>query len=181
MKRICSDKASYGFWIFFAVFCLLLALGFLVIGLWGRSNEDIPWILALAPSLLSFFIGVVGSLYCFNGLCYDVTYDPETRTLSRKGPLSRKTYQVNFDDIKEVIISPMFHVPEAYVFIDSVNTRIQRGYKKSYISLVKSKETEIFVKEIWDKPMRKFKDYSEAFVTLKKEAEAAREEFKENV
>ena len=180
MKRICSDKASYGFWIFFTVFCLLSALGFLVLLLSLRSKEDYPLILALAPSLLLFFFSV-GSLHCFNSECYDVMYDPETRTLSRKGPLSRKTYQVNFDDIKEVIISPMFRIPEAYVFIDSVNTKLERGHKESYISLVKRKESEIFVKEIWDKPMRKFKDYSEAFVTLKKEAEAAREEFKENV
>ncbi len=164
MKKVYSYKAMIYISIFGIIVFLTLIIGNLhLIFNTAYGQTDLIFIYSILIFCCLCFIALC--VIALNRLCYKVTYDSNKKCINRNGFICGYKYQVNVEDIKEIIIVPFQNERSFFVFIDKFNTKYDGGYRKSFIRIEKNESNYEFIKQFWDKPIKEYKTYADLFTT----------------
>ena len=121
--------------------------------------------------IVMFTIALIGSLKIFYGvaflpfillcvlvgnrLAYIVTYDAEKNILYRKGLFFGYKYQLNVEDIEDVVTRSDPKEGMSYILVDPYNNRYHGCYKNSFIRLEQNDKNLKFIRQFWNKPIVK--------------------------
>lgn len=130
----------------------------------GQANFAVYLVLTIG-----FFILDLLSILVLNRYAYIVTYECDLGIICRKGFICGYMYQVKVEDIRDIIILSVPKETTFYVFLDSNNTRLEGGYKNSFIKLEKNERNYNFIKQFWNKPIKEYDNYAEAYRLSKME------------
>lgn len=128
----------------------LVAICFLIKSL---INHTVISLLALII-IVVFLPFLLLSIFMLNRLGCKITYDKTNKLLIRSGFLCGYSYQINIADIKDIITATFPKETTYFVLIDSIGTKYNGGYKKSFIRIEKNEKNHQFIKQFWDKPIK---------------------------
>lgn len=123
------------------------------------------------PSKISVYMPIIFIsllfllFFCFllNRLGYRIIYDNRRRIICKKGFIYGFFYEVEIDNIKDIIVVPFPKEGPYYVIFASNNSTFDAIYKKSFIRMEKTKKNREFIEQFWDKPIKEYKNYEDLF------------------
>ena len=104
--------------------------------------------------IVVFFPFLILCCFALNRYGYKIYYNSNTKELIRKGFLCGYLYRVKVADIQDIVIITFPKEGTYYVFVDHFHTKIDGGFKKSFIRIEKSPKSEKFIKQFWNKPIK---------------------------
>ena len=154
MKKVYSCR----FIIYLSFFGIVLFSFPTIVSVFYLFNSIIKYQTNMIMVYLGLIVGFSCFIYLFllmlNRFGCKIIYNEEEQIIIRKGFICGYKYQLKIDDITEIIIASVLWETTYYVFIDSINTKYNSGYKKSFIRIEKNDKNLKFIKQFWDKPIK---------------------------
>ena len=154
MKRVYSNM----FFIYLSIFGVVFFSAFAIPCMFSLINNildnKVNMIIVDSTLLVGYVCFIFLSLFVLNRCGCKVIYDEKRKKIIRKGFIFGYKYELKIEDIQEITIISLPRDAVYYVFIDTINTKYDGGYKKSFIRIEKNEKNLKFIKQFWDKPIK---------------------------
>lgn len=154
MKKAYSNMFFIYLSIFAVVFFSAFSITCVVSLINNIKNDQTNMIIANLILLVGFVFFIFLSLLVLNRCGCKVIYDEKRKKIIRKGFIFGYKYELKIEDIQGITIISLPRDAVYYVFIDTINTKYDGGYKKSFIRIEKNEKNLKFIKQFWDKPIK---------------------------
>lgn len=154
MKKVYSNMFYIYLSIFGVVFFSAFSITCVVSLINNIKNDQTNMVIANLILLVGFVCFIFLSLLVLNRCGCKVIYDEKRKKIIRKGFIFGYKYELKIEDIQEITIISLPRDAVYYVFIDTINTKYDGGYKKSFIRIEKNEKNLKFIKQFWDKPIK---------------------------